>query len=144
RANYHEGGTTAFQADLTPAVRLGEKNLLAVRVTKNTRSVDMDIGDSFFLGGIHRPVTLFAVANSHLNDVTVRTGGATSDHADVRILIDVANPQPGMKAIAQLQDQPAVETSPDAEGHCEITIPVSHPRLWSAETPELYSLSVDL
>lgn len=144
RANYHEGGTTAFQVDLTPAVKFGQKNLLALRVTKNTRSVDMDIGDSFFLGGIHRAVTLFAVPKTYFNDITVRTGDANADHADVRIMIDVANCEPGTKPSVQLQDQPAVDVAPDAKGHCEITLGVANPRLWSAEFPELYTLSVDL
>src|SRR4029434_9860304 len=55
RANYHESGWTAWQADLTPAVQFGQQNLLALRVTKNTPSVDCDTGDYFFLGGVHRP-----------------------------------------------------------------------------------------
>lgn len=73
RANYHEGGWTAFQVDLTPHVKFGEKNLLALRVTKNTKSADLDSGDYFFLGGLHRPVTLFSVPQTHLRDVTVQT-----------------------------------------------------------------------
>ncbi len=34
-------------------VKFGEKNLLAMRVTKNTKSSDLDSGDYFFLGGVH-------------------------------------------------------------------------------------------
>src|SRR5262245_59605638 len=73
RTNYHEGGWTAWQADLTPAVKFGEANLLALRVTKNTKSIDCDTRDFFLLGGVHRPVTLFSVPATHLRDLAVRT-----------------------------------------------------------------------
>jgi beta-galactosidase len=73
RENYHEGGWTAFQVDLTPKVKFGQKNLLALRVTKNTQSVNLDTGDYHFLGGVHRPVTLFAVPRAHIDDVKVET-----------------------------------------------------------------------
>jgi beta-galactosidase/beta-glucuronidase len=45
RENYHESGWTAFQVDLTPHVKFGEKNLLALRVMKNTKSADLDSGE---------------------------------------------------------------------------------------------------
>src|SRR5439155_14012491 len=36
RVGYHEGGFTAFDVDLTPAIKPGERNLQAVRVCKST------------------------------------------------------------------------------------------------------------
>jgi len=92
RENYHESGWTAFQADLTPLVKFGAgaKNLLAVRVTKNTRSVDLDTGDYFFLGGIHRSVTLFCVPQTHLEDFTVQTRLLGAEKAEVRVIAKIA------------------------------------------------------
>src|SRR4029078_11994908 len=87
RANYHEGGWTAFQVDLTPNVKLGEKNTLAVRVTKNTNSADLDTGDYFFLGGIHRPVTLFSVPREHIHDLAVQTTLRDDGAPDVPVLV---------------------------------------------------------
>ena len=90
RENYHEGGWTAFQVDLTPHVKFGERNLLALRVTKNTKSADLDSGDYFFLGGVHRPVTLFSVPKTHLADVKVETRLLDGGKAEVKVIATVA------------------------------------------------------
>ncbi len=144
RPNYHEGGYDAFQANLTPAVKFGQKNLLAVRVYKNTHSVDLDTGDYFFLGGIHRSVTLFAVEPTHIDDLTVRTHLLEGDKAEVRVLLDIANPAATNKVSVQLEGESPIKTVVNPNGPTEILQPVEHPRLWSAEHPNLYTLSVNL
>ena len=144
RENYHEGGWTAFQVDLTPQVKFGAKNLLAVRVTKNTKSVNMDTGDYFFLGGIHRPVTLFSVPQSHLADIKVETR-LLSGKAEVKVIATIASPRKGMKLSASLADVGSSEAEV-AEGQDRIVLTqiVEKPKLWSAEFPDLYSLTVNL
>jgi len=136
RKNYHEGGFNPFQVDLTPAVKFGKKNLLAVRVIKNTRSADMDTGDFFFLGGIYRNVQLFSVPTTFVNDLTVRTTLLPDDKAEVRVILGIDGKA---KATATLEGEPSVDA--DASNTAVI---VDHPKLWSAEKPNLYNLSVDL
>lgn len=143
RANYHQGGYDAFQADLTPAVKFGQKNLLAVRVYKNTKAVDLDTGDYFFLGGIHRAVTLFSEPQTHLDDLAVRTKVEPNGNAELRVLLAVTRPA-GARASMQLEGQPAVDGTGDAEGKIELVQHLEAPKLWSAEHPNLYTLSVDL
>src|SRR5213078_1435475 len=89
RKNYHESGWTAWQADLTPAVKCGARNLLAVRVSKSTRSADLDSGDYYFLGGIYRPVTLFSVPKAHVRDLTITTKLRDDGTAEVNVDADV-------------------------------------------------------
>ena len=48
KRNFHQGGYNPFQADLTPVVKFGEKNLLAIRVYKNTKAAEMDTRGLFF------------------------------------------------------------------------------------------------
>ena len=50
-------------------MKFGKQNLLAIRVTKKTKSADLDTGDYFLLGGIHRPVTLFSVPKERIRYV---------------------------------------------------------------------------
>jgi beta-galactosidase len=145
RCNYHEGGFDAFQVDLTPAVRFGQKNLLALRVTKNTKSVDLDTGDYFFLGGVHRDVTLFSVPATHIRDFSVRTSLVpASNKAELRVLVDVTSPTEGTRVSMQLEGHPRVEETPDSEGHAELVQMLDNPRLWSAEHPNLYQFRLDL
>ena len=104
RVNYHESGWTAWQADLTDQVKFGEENLLALRVSKNNKSTDLDTGDYFILGGIYRPVTLFAVPPNHIADLTVRTHLLSGGRAEVKTLISVAGGAPEkIKATVNLE-----------------------------------------
>lgn len=143
RANFHQGGYDAFQADLTPAVQFGHKNLLAIRVYKNDKEVNLDTGDYFFLGGIHRTVTLFSVPQSHLDDLAVRTKVLPGNDAELRVLLDVVKPE-GVTASMQMEGQPPVEKKVGPDGKVELFEALKSPRLWSAEHPNRYMLSIDL
>ncbi len=144
RANYHEGGWDAFQVDLTPAVNCGQKNLLAIRVTKNTRSIDLDSGDYFLLGGIHRNVTLFAVPATHLENVVVRTRLLDGGKAEVRTIVSVAEPVAGAAVQVTIEGQPPASGTLDPQGRAQIVQVVDNPRLWSAEHPGLFNMQVEL
>ena len=143
KANYHQGGFDAFQADLTPLVKFGQKNLLAIRVYKNDKEVDLDSGDYFFLGGIHRSVTLFSVPQTHLDDLAVQTKVLPDNDAELRVLLDVIKPQ-GVIALMQLEGKTTVEKKVGQDGKVELIQALKAPKLWSAEHPNLYTLSVDL
>ena len=143
RENYHESGWTAFQVHLTPEVKFGEKNVVALRVTKKTRSYNLDAGDYFFLGGIYRPVTLFSVPKTHLADVTVRTRLLAGDLAEVKVLVAVAG-NDDARVSMQLAGVGGEVTEKVVDGSVELTKIVKQPRLWSAEFPNLYGLTVKL
>src|SRR4029077_6856576 len=105
------------------------------------------------LGGIHRPVTLFSVPKSHLADVTVQTRLLPGNRAEVKVLTTVAGdkganvslrldapPRPGSGAANM-----AGETTASIQGgQAVLTQIVEQPKLWSAEFPVLYNLTVGL
>lgn len=141
RMNYHESGWTAFQADLTSQVKYGSKNLLAVRVTKNTRSSDMDSGDYFFLGGIYRTVTLFSVPKEHISDYKVETRLLKGNLAEVKVIASIVGNEASTLAM-KLGD---LEKSGNIKNNQVILVQVlKKPKLWSAEFPNLYPLSLEL
>lgn len=143
RANYHESGWTAFQADLTSQVKFGAKNLLAVRVTKNTRSSDLDSGDYFFLGGIYRTVKLFSVPKTHIDDVAIQTRLLEGNRAEVKVLADVIGDDASSISmhLEGIKGENAVKIE---NGHATLVQVVEQPRLWSAEFPNLYTLTLKL
>ncbi len=145
RTNYHESGWTAWQADLTPFVKFGQENLLALRVSKNTKSVDCDSGDYFFLGGIYRPVTLFSVPQTHIEDFSVRTHLLEDGRAEVTTIVTLAGELPDQKNVTvRLEGEAAVTGTTDAQGRVTLTQTISHPKLWSAEFPNLYQMDIVL
>jgi hypothetical protein len=52
RCGYHESGFTAFDIDVTKALKPGQRNLMAIRVYKKTSSGALDHGDFWCLGGM--------------------------------------------------------------------------------------------
>ncbi len=136
RANYHESGWTAWQADLTPQVKFGQKNLLALRVTKNTQSSGLDTGDYFFLGGIHRTVTLFSVPQSHIEDLTVQTNLLSGGKASVKVLVAATGKG---TVTAKLGAE-----KPTTAKNGVLNWTIANPKLWTAEHPNLYALTVEL
>jgi beta-galactosidase len=143
RENYHESGWTAFQVDLTPQIKFGEKNLLALRVTKNTRSADLDSGDFFFLGGIYRTVTLFSVPKTHLADVTVQTRLIEGNRAEVKVLAGISGNEDANVSM-QLKGVASETAAKSKNGQVVLTQIIDQPKLWSAEFPNLYDLTVEL
>ena len=151
RTNYHESGWTAWQADLTDVVRCGAENLLALRVTKNTKSVDCDSGDFFLLGGVHRPVTLFSVPAAHIRDFSVSTKllphDQKWDEAEVTVTAKVGRGSREMwnlEVSMELDGPVQTVRVPDSNGVVTLKQFVLHPKLWSAEWPSLYVLALDL
>jgi beta-galactosidase/beta-glucuronidase len=144
KSNFHQGGFTAFQADLTPVVKFGQKNLLAIRVYKNAKAVELDSGDYFFMGGVHRTVTLFSVPKSHVDDLAVQTKLMVENQVELRVILRLAEGLRGVKASMHLQGQSAIDGTSNEQGVIELQQTLKNPKLWSAEHPNLYDLSVDL
>ncbi|MGA2275675.1 MAG: glycoside hydrolase family 2 TIM barrel-domain containing protein [Bryobacteraceae bacterium] len=157
RAGYHESGFTAFDIDVTKALKPGQRNLMAVRVYKKTSSGSLDKGDFWCLGGIYRENYLLALPPLHVDDVTVVTDlDAQYKDATLRSTVRVTGP-PGahFNLVAELYSLdgakvalPAMSGAADlgADGFATVvlTAPVVAPKLWSAEKPNLYCVFYSL
>ncbi|MGD0768241.1 MAG: glycoside hydrolase family 2 TIM barrel-domain containing protein [Tepidisphaeraceae bacterium] len=151
RVGYHESGFTAFDIDVTDAIKPGQRNLLALRVAKTTPTAVLDKGDFWDLGGINRETYLAAVPPTHVSDVTVVTD-LDRDYRDAILNLAVqltGSPNAAVKVTGSLFDfagEPvpnvnfSLGTNLDAKGNAtlHITAPVVSPKLWSAEKPNLY------
>lgn len=163
----HDCGYTSFAFDVTNKLKVDEPNKLAVRVRQITREYKFDVCDDWTWGGIYRDVTLEAMpAKRWIDDVVVQT---TFDHLfqdanlDIRVMISDKHkntlpgnyPSPGEpyklcftltdkegKEVAQRQMAVPAHVSTDRE-IC-LSLPVEAPHQWTAETPYLYSLKVEL
>lgn len=163
----HDCGYTSFAFDVTNKLKVDEPNKLAVRVRQITREYKFDVCDDWTWGGIYRDVTLEAMpAKRWIDDVVVQT---TFDHLfqdanlDIRVMISDKhkNTLPGNypslgelyklcftltdkegKEVAQRQMTVPAHVSTDRE-IC-LSLPVEAPHQWTAETPYLYSLKVEL
>ncbi len=134
--------------DITDALKSdGADNLLAVRVTTRSKGWNFDNMDCWGLSGIYRDVTVFALPQAHLKDYTAVTTLKQDGSAELRI--DVLASSTATNITAHLIDperNPAgtstIPVSRDGKGSAIFTI--AKPKLWTAETPFLYRLELDV
>jgi len=163
RVGYHESGFTAFDMDVTKALKPGQRNLFAVRVYKKTQSGSMDKGDFWCLGGIYRDNYLVALPEVYVDDVTITTDldanykNATLKAA-VRVVVSpessdrlIGHPEGPIGVRAELfamdgsrvsipEMRTSGEIGADGAANLILSAPVQSPKLWSAEKPNLYYL----
>ena len=166
----HAGGYDSFSLDATAAVRFGEDNVLAVAVS-NTRNdpehtPPMAAGNFNVYGGIYRSIRLVLTDPVHIPfqgdfaseggthittpQVTaeratwqVRTwvrnaGATTADCVVEQVVADPAGREVGRsRAVAKIAAG-ALQAVEDAGGE------ILTPRLWSPETPALYTVSTSV
>ncbi len=157
RAGYHESGYTAFDVDVTDFVRPGERNQLAVRVCKTTPSFEADTGDYQSMGGIYRDTRLIAVPKSHVADLTVRTP-LSADYRDATLQVGArvsGTPGESLQLSGFVTDAATGQRLPvtlakdatigaDGSAVVDLSAAVTAPKLWSAEKPNLYFVTLDL
>lgn len=144
----HEGGYTAFSADITDALRPTREQVITVRVEDRNEMNPFPVGKQrshpaglFYTGasGIWQTVWMEPVAATHIEELDITTDlesltvtpqavGVT----DERAVVFVSEPDGHVVAVAS-----------GAAGD-PIRVPVPEPRLWSPEQPNLYSLKVAL
>lgn len=158
----HDSGFTAFQFDVQERLRPGAENTLAVRVRQRTNNSLLDTNDDWALGGIYREVRLEAMpSEGYIERIETQTKFDAS-YRDATLNLRVFfgrllhTPQP-MDVRVTLADGAGAEVAraehAGAIKSCgfivcgqevPFALPVRAPRQWTAETPELYQLRVDL
>jgi beta-galactosidase len=146
-------GYSSFQVDLTPFVRPGEKNTIAIRLDNPPESSRWYPG-----GGIYRNVRLVRTGPVRLGHwgTQITTPQVTADSAKVKIVTALENairepadvqvrtqlvalPREGevlTRSVSISSEPSSLKVGPSATVTQEIA--VKNPRLWSLETPNCY------
>lgn len=144
---YAEDSFTSHRFNITPFVHVGE-NRLALRVFKRCSGSWLEDQDFWRYSGIHRGVSLHFYPETHLADLRVRTPLTDNyTRATLEAKLTVIGRSRG-SATLTLTDASgrvvAQETRAAVEDIVEFALPVASPALWSAEIPNLYTLTVTL
>lgn len=159
----HESGFTGFAFDVSAALKPGETNRIAVRVRQQTPQFKLDANDDWAMPGIYRGVWLETMPKEwYLENVGVVTDLDDSfKNATLKVRAFVMRDEKGdyasvstpfeVRAILSRDGREvgrASKTSQIVSAHNGSDIPldlaVSAPALWTAETPALYDLRVEL
>ena len=148
RIGYSEDSKLPAEFDVTRAMHPGA-NVVAIELYRYADGSYLEDQDFWRVNGIERSVTLYAAPATHLRDVDVRAG-LTNGYRDGRLGLTVAVAGVGdpVTVRASLLDRGQVlltcEGAPDAARRVSLGGDLPAVRAWSAETPALYTLLVEL
>ena len=143
RVFHHSCGYTAFTVDLTSALHLGQKNVVAVRCDSRE---DLNIppfgGQMDFLtyGGICRAVCLDVKEPAYLRDIFIETKA----EGDFRIYTATVGETVGCTLQAEIRSPSGSRALYQGELSLPIVGTLNGVHPWSLEHPSLYTLTVRL
>ena len=116
--------------DITPFIdKHKDRQELALRVITSFPGSDFDYNDDWTPAGIFRDVTLMAVPETHISDLTIKTRNTGK--------VEVKTQVTGADVVVKNEIY-------DAAGNLVGIDKVENPYLWTAETPYLYTLRTTL
>ena len=132
KAAFRPYGYTNFYVDCAPYLHAGENELRVI-----ARNADQPNSRWYSGAGIYRPVQLWTARGAHitLNGVKIRTPSLDPAVVEVR----VKTTAPGTVRLT-VDDLPAVQQESDGEAVFALTL--DNARLWTPETPNLYTCRV--
>ncbi|MBC8082042.1 MAG: glycoside hydrolase family 2 [Hymenobacter sp.] len=147
----HQGSFYRFRYDITPLLRVGQKNKLEVTVHKVSTNASVNeaerTADFWVFGGIFRPVFLEAYPPEHLERL------ALDARADGSLRLDayLAGVQSATTVQAQVKTRagqpvgtPLTATIAPGSAVVQLKGRFENPALWSPEFPNLYRVEVTL
>ena len=132
KAAFRPYGYTNFYVDCAPYLHAGENELRVI-----ARNADQPNSRWYSGAGIYRPVQLWTAGGAHiaLNGVKIRTLSLDPAVVEVR----VKTTAPGTVRLT-VDDLPAMQQ--ESDGEAVFTLTLDNARLWTPETPNLYTCRV--
>ena len=133
KAAFRPYGYTNFYVDCAPYLHAGENELRVI-----ARNADQPNSRWYSGAGIYRPVQLWTARGAHitLNGVKIRTLSLDPAVVEVR----VKTTAPGTVRLT-VDDLPAMQQ--ESDGEAVFTLTLDNARLWTPETPNLYTCRVN-
>ena len=160
RVGYNTGSRNATEFDISPYLKRGGSNTLAVEVYQYSSGSYLEDMDMWRMSGIFRNVTLWSAPEVHIRDFRVVTDldeqyrNATlrveakvhnfSNHSVPARTFSVAlhNAKGARVGVPVQVAVPAIEAG--GEAPVSVQMPVQNPAKWTAETPNLYTAVLSL
>ncbi len=161
RVGYNTGSRNASEFDITPFLKRGQSNSLAVEVYRFSSGSYFEDQDMWRMSGIFRNVTLWSAPVVHVRDFRITTDlDAGYRNATLRVSAKVRNYSdqpvaartlavtlfdPSGHAMTGARAQIAVPPlAAGEEQEVSVQLPVANPAKWTAETPNLYTAVLSL
>ncbi|WP_237716332.1 glycoside hydrolase family 2 TIM barrel-domain containing protein [Catenovulum agarivorans] len=147
----HQGGFYRFSFDITPFVKVGQQNELKVIVDKMSADKSIEAAernaDYWVFGGIYRQVFLQSLPTTHVDWVSLDAQASGEFKMDVYLdglenanvssvtaqILDLDGKTVGKEFVAVVSAEKA-----------RLATQIDSPKLWTAETPNLYQVQVQV
>jgi len=158
KVGYSQGSKTPAEFDLTEYVK--EDNLLAFQIRRWTDASYLESQDMLRISGIERDVYLYATPKQHIFDFHARPG-LNKDFTQGEFELDLTvknyankkaknltanyqllDPAQNMKVV--LNGSQKLSLNKSGQNELSLNGQLNQPRLWTAETPNLYTLLINL
>ena len=157
----HEGGHLPFAFDITEQVQWRTENVIAISVENHLKPTRVPAGnipsplgglasfprttfDFFPFAGLHRPVILYTVPQTYIEDVTVVTSAqGDNGNGTVSVTVTLNNAASASATMVLRGGEDTLQTRltiSGGVGTASLTVPNAH--LWSDADPYLYDLSI--
>lgn len=160
-AGEHSGGHLPFAFNISDFVQWGSENTIAIQVENTLMPTRVPAGnaggmiaglgagypnttfDFFPFAGLHRPVILYSLPPTHIEDVTVITSIAGETGV---VSVEVAQTAKTGSGHVTLRDNQQAIKAPLTfqNGRAKVQLSVPAARFWSVEDPHLYECSITL
>ena len=154
QAVYHEGGYSAFRADVTELYREDGENLLAVACdNSNKDSVYPQSADFTFYGGLYRGVNLISVPHTHFDldhfggpGLKVTPRPCPCGGAKFELESWVTDPDENFTVMYSIKNAEGHEVASAVRPASDpnVTVAVPSARRWSMDDPYLYTVTATL
>ena len=158
----HYGGHLPFAFDISEQLNWQAENTIAINIENHLKPTRVPPGnvqggamstmmgsypsanfDFFPYAGLHRPVSLFALPETHIEDVTVVTELEQSTGI-VNVTVKQANGNVEGKVILEGENAGLESTLSFSDGEATASFRVPNAKLWSPAAPYLYKLNIVL
>ncbi len=158
KVGFSQGSKTPAEFDLTAYLKTDE-NLLAFQIRRWTDASYLESQDMLRISGIERDVYLYATPKQHVFDfhakprlnsdftqgtleLDVELKNFVAKASKQRIEVQLLDPRNNMNIVAE--NQKTITLKGNKSQSISFNEPVQKPALWSAETPNLYTLLINL
>jgi len=146
----HQGAFYEFKYDISDKIQFGKQNILEVKVSKMSADASVNnaerLADYWVLGGIFRPVYLEASPKENISWVAIdaKADGTFRSNIELNeissannIKVELFDAKNNLVGESQVQIQ-------KGDSLKQIQFSVKNPKLWTAETPNLYKAKFTL
>lgn len=146
---YSEDSKVAAEFDLTKYLKPGQENVIAMQVMRWCDGSYLEDQDFWRFTGIAREVYLYARPTTHLSDLFV-TPTLEDNYSTGSLHIRARLEKPAGTNVTWTLKNPqgktvkTQQTQADKSGQIDLTFEICDPAKWSAETPNLYTLTASL